>query len=201
MLTITGKSEDYLKESPYINFTHPSVTKKAHQLAQSNDIETVRKCFHFVRDEIKHSWDVQDRRITARASDVLREGVGICWAKANLLAALLRANHIPCGICYQRLTLGDTPATGHCIHALNAVYVPSLGKWIRLDARGNKDGVNAQMCFNGEKLAFPIRPEYGEYDYRVVYPTPQSPTMEILEQNSDALYMYLHCLPDTLDNI
>ena len=76
-----------------------------------------------MRDEIKHSWDVQDKRVTKSASDVLEQGVGICWAKANLLAALLRACGIPAGICYQRLTLGDVPETGFCIHALNAVYI------------------------------------------------------------------------------
>ena len=69
--------------------------------------------------------------------------MGICWAKSNLFAALLRANNIPAGICYQRLTLGDTPDTGYCIHALNAVYIKSINKWIRLDARGNKNGINA----------------------------------------------------------
>lgn len=45
---------------------------------------------------------------------------------------------IPAGICYQRLTLGDTPESGYCIHALNAVYMKRLDRWIRLDARGNK---------------------------------------------------------------
>lgn len=33
--------------------------------------------------------------MTISASDVLREGVGICWAKANLFAALLRVNGVP----------------------------------------------------------------------------------------------------------
>ena len=53
------------------------------------------KIYLFVRDEISHSWDVQDKRVTISASDVLREGVGICWAKANLFAALLRVNGVP----------------------------------------------------------------------------------------------------------
>lgn len=46
---------------------------------------------------IKHSWDVQDKRVTKTAAEVLEQGVGICWAKSNLLAALLRANGIPAG--------------------------------------------------------------------------------------------------------
>lgn len=83
----------------------------------------IKVIYEFVCDEIKRSWDVQDKRVTKSATEVLEQGVGICWAKANLLAAFLRACGIPAGICYQRLTLGDVPETGFCIHALNAVYI------------------------------------------------------------------------------
>lgn len=72
-----------------------------------------------MRDEISHSLDAQDRRGTVTASDALRKKTGICWAKANLLADLLRACGIPAGIGYQRLRLGDTPESGYCIHALH----------------------------------------------------------------------------------
>lgn len=54
---------------------------------------------------------------------------------------------------------------GYIIHALNTVYIDSLQKWIRLDARGNKAGVNAQFSLEKEILAFPARPEFGEKDY------------------------------------
>lgn len=81
--------------------------------------------------------------MTKSATEVLEQSVGICWEKANLLAALLRARGIPAGICYQRLTLSDVPEDGFCIHALNAVYIKSLNRWIRLDARGNKEGIDA----------------------------------------------------------
>lgn len=63
---------------------------------ESNDeIDLIRNTYHYVRDMINHFWDVQDKRVTVSASDVLREGVGICWAKANLLAALLRQMEYP----------------------------------------------------------------------------------------------------------
>jgi len=39
--------------------------------------------------------------VTCSASEVLREGTGICFAKSHLLAALLRAVGIPAGLCYQ----------------------------------------------------------------------------------------------------
>ena len=158
----------------------------------------MKNTYHFVRDEIKHSWDVQDKRVTVTATDVLKEKVGICWAKANLLTALLRANNIPTGICYQRLTLGDTPDSGYCIHALNAVYIKTIDKWIRLDARGNKVGVNAEFSLDREQLAFEIRTEYDEVDYKTVYAEPLKITMDVLENSTDALYMYLHSLPERI---
>ena len=139
MLDIQDDISSYLAFSHYIDWNEPSVQRKAKELKDSTEgeIELAKASYYFVRDEIKHSWDVQDKRVTATASDALREGVGICWAKSNLLAALLRANGIPAGICYQRLTLGSTPESGYCIHALNAIYLRSIDRWIRVDARGN----------------------------------------------------------------
>jgi len=199
MLIIHDDMADYLENSYYINWQEDAIWQKAKQLlVPDNDIETITQTYHFVRDKIKHSWDAQDVRITARATEVLQEKVGICWAKSNLLAALLRANQIPAGICYQRLTLGEDPENGYCIHALNAVYVPSLEKWIRLDARGNKEGVDAQMDIENEKLAFPVREEMGEIDYNVVYAKPLQKIMDVLENSTDALYMYQHSLPEDI---
>lgn len=128
MLDIQDDISSYLAFSHYIDWNEPSVQRKAKELKDSTEgeIELAKAAYYFVRDEIKHSWDVQDKRVTATASDALREGVGICWAKSNLLAALLRANGIPAGICYQRLTLGSTPESGYCIHALNAIYLRSI---------------------------------------------------------------------------
>ncbi len=195
MLHILNSIDDYLKSSFYIDWQSPAILKQAQQLSDTNDIETARRCFYFVRDKVHHSWDIQDRRVTARASDVLREGVGICWAKSNLLAALLRANAIPAGICYQRLAFPENPKTGFCIHALNAIYLASLDRWIRLDARGNKDGVHAAFCLEHERLAFPVDPSIGERDYPDVYAEPTPLTMAILENSTNALDMYLHTLP------
>lgn len=114
------------------------------------------------------------------------------------MAALLRGEGIPCGICYQKLTLGDTPDTGYCIHALNAVYIKSLDKWIRLDARGNKQTVKEEFSLQEECLAFPVRPEMGEVDYGIVYARPSGKLMGLLESSTDMLELYLHHLPDNL---
>lgn len=191
--------EEYLEETEYVDYSDENIKKLAAVLkAESKgEIELIQKAYHYVRDVVKHSWDVQDTRVTVSASDVLREGVGICWAKANLLAALLRANGIPTGFSYQRLTLGDTPDTGYCIHALNTVFVASCDKWIRLDARGNKEGIQAEFSLDEEKLAFKISSE-GEMDYRDNHSFPDESLMIVLKQSTDAIDMCLHHLPDTL---
>lgn len=199
-MIIEDDMELYLQSSYYIDWKNEKIIQKADEIRaiSAGEINLIENTYHFVRDEIKHSWDVQDKRVTIKATDVLREKVGICFAKANLLAGLLRANGIPSGICYQRLTLGDTPESGYCIHALNAVYITSLRKWIRLDARGNNDNVQAEMDIEREKLAFNIRTEFEEIDYPNVYAEPLKMTMEVIENSNNALEMYLHSLPDRL---
>lgn len=192
--------KEYLEKTKYVNYDNPKVKELALKLKEESvdEIDLVKRTFEFVRDNIKHSWDAKDRRVTISASDVLEKGVGICWAKSNLLAALLRANNIPSGFSYQRLTLGDDESQGYCIHTLNTVYIKSLDKWIRLDSRGNKKGVDAQFSVNEEKLAFRIKSE-GEIDYHDNHSYPDKGLMKVLEESSDALDMYLHHLPDKLN--
>lgn len=192
--------DDYLKETEVIDFSHHSIREIAEDLFHHsiNEIDYIKSAFEFVRDQISHSWDIQSSRITCRASEVLYFKEGICYAKSNLLCALLRCQGIPAGFCYQRLTLGDTPDTGYVIHALNAVYVKSIGQWIRIDARGNKLGVDAQFSLEEEKLAFPIREKYEEIGYPVIYKAPNTKTTTVLLQNSDCNKMFLYGLPSDL---
>jgi transglutaminase-like putative cysteine protease len=89
--------------------------------------------------------------VTCRASEVLQHKTGYCFAKSHLLAALLRANQIPVGFCYQRLSIDDNGAP-YSLHGFNAVYFPEVG-WYRVDARGNKEGVTAQFTPPQEQLA------------------------------------------------
>ena len=77
----------------------------------------------------------------------------------------LRANRIPSGISYQLLTRADDESEGYMIHALNTVYLKDFNKWIRLDARGNKENINAYFSLDEEHLAYTIRSELGELDY------------------------------------
>jgi Transglutaminase-like superfamily len=50
-----------------------------------------------------HSYDIGASEVSVSASDVIHHGHGICFAKAHLLAALLRSNAIPAGLCYRNL--------------------------------------------------------------------------------------------------
>jgi len=145
----------YLAPSEYIGWQHPTILVQAKILAEgcSNHIDISRNCFNFVRDDIKHSGDYNLNPVTFKASDVLIHGTGFCYAKSHLLAALLRANNIAAGLCYQRLTITERPPL--CLHGLNAVYLEDFG-WYRMDARGNKPGVSAQFCPPTEQLAFAI---------------------------------------------
>lgn len=96
------------------------------------------------------------------------------------------------------MTIGDTPDTGYCIHALNAVYISAMNKWIRLDVRGNKNGVQAKFSLEEEYLAFPIRKKYAEIDYKEIYSEPHIKTIQVLQKNNNCIEMYIKFLPDSL---
>jgi transglutaminase-like putative cysteine protease len=149
--------EEYLQSSEIIDWHHPQVMELAQQIAGEYDTPRAiaQACFEWVRDEIHHSYDYQMNPVTWRASDVLQHRTGYCFAKSHLLAALLRANQIPAGFCYQRLSINDQGAP-YSLHGFNAIYLPEVG-WYRVDARGNKAGVNAQFTPPQEQLAFTIQ--------------------------------------------
>ena len=171
----------YLQSTKYIDWQTPSVLAKAKSLSENivDPQKVARSCFEFVRDEIKHSWDYKLNPVTCKASDVLKHGTGYCYAKSHLLAALLRANKIPAGLCYQRLTITDVPPFS--LHGLNAVYLDGVG-WYRIDPRGNKEGVAAEFCPPVEKLAFPIITS-GESDFPEIWSEPLSVIIDVLEQS------------------
>lgn len=189
--------KEFLEESRYIDFSNDIVKLKGKELFAKGmtDIEKVMTAYEFVRDEIKHSFDINADVVTAKASDVLKYKTGICHAKANLLAALLRSEGIPTGFCFQRLTLIDDDSKGYCLHGLNAVFLD--GRWIRLDARGNKKGVDAQFSVYKEKLAFSIREQYDEIFYEGIHASPHLETMKLLETAENINYVFEN-LPERL---
>lgn len=197
MLTSPDPAE-FLDPCDVIDYRSSEVTRRASRLAGADELTTAGQCFRFVRDQIKHSSDHQLNPVTCRASDVLRYRTGYCYAKSHLLAALLRANGIPAGLCYQRLTIdGDSPR--FCLHGLNAIYLQDYG-WYRVDARGNRDGIGAQFTPPEEKLAFPIE-HPGERDLPQVFVRPLSVVVNCLQSCDTwkAVYENLPDVPDELD--
>ncbi len=148
--------KEYLEATEIIDWQHPDIVNLASRLARRkvDPVAIAKACFEWVRDEIKHSCDYQLNPVTCLASEVLQHRTGYCYAKSHLLAALLRANQIPAGFCYQRLSIFDDGAP-FSLHGLNAVYLPEHG-WYRMDARGNKQDVDAQFTPPREQLAFKL---------------------------------------------
>jgi ribosomal protein S18 acetylase RimI-like enzyme len=173
--------EEYLETSEIIDWQNPEILELADRIASTyQSTEAIAKaCFEWVRDEIYHSRDYQMNPVTCRASDVLKYKTGYCFAKSHLLAALLRANKIPAGFCYQRLSIDDLGAP-YSLHGLNAVFLPEIG-WYRVDARGNCEGINAQFTPPQEQLAFKIKlPQ--EADYQNILAKPLPVVVDVLQK-------------------
>jgi transglutaminase-like putative cysteine protease len=188
--------DEFLASTDVIDWQHPAVLARARalrgDLTSAEDI--ARRCFEWVRDEVSHSADAGATVVTCAASEVLRDGTGYCYAKSHLLAALLRANGIPAGLCYQRLSL-DAEGTRFCLHGFNAVFLPAIG-WYRVDARGNRAGIDTQFIPPAERLAFAIQAP-GEATLPDIFAAPLPIVVETLRahENADVLAENLPDLP------
>ncbi|MDI1447795.1 transglutaminase family protein [Polyangium sp. 6x1] len=176
-----GMANDYLATTDVIDWQHPEVRAQAAALSQGAEgpIEIARRCFTWVRDEVRHTLDIQAGPLTCTASEVLRHRVGFCYAKSHLLAALLRASGLPAGLGYQRLA----HASGFCLHGFNAVHLPGLG-WYRIDARGNKPGIDTAFEPPHERLAY-VATEPGEATDPAVYAHPLPIVVAKLRAHAD----------------
>ena len=185
LVLYSDKVDEYLKYDDVIDYENEAIAELADTLSQKADseIDYIKAAYEFVRDHISHSADIGEDVITCTASEVLKAGHGICFAKSHLLAALLRCKAVPAGFCYQKLILDDETAPVLIYHGLNGVYLKDCKKWVRLDARGNKAGVNAEFSVETEQLAFTVRPEMGEEDSFIVYPDPDIKVLEKLRGN------------------
>ena len=148
----------YLESDEVVDWSNAGISKTASELTAglTSDIAKARALFEWVRDTIPHTCDASREEVTCTASEVLSVGTGLCYAKAHLLAGLLRASGIPAGFCYQvYFEEMHVSESKFALHGLNAIYLPSLQKWVRVDCRGNKEGVDAQFDTDTEQLAFP----------------------------------------------
>ncbi|MFB7507220.1 transglutaminase domain-containing protein [Streptomyces broussonetiae] len=191
----TADLSAYLAADEVIDHHHPVVRETAARLAEgaTDSYAYARAAYGFVRDAILHSADAGDPRVTWRASDVLEQRTGICYAKAHALAALLRAEDIPTALCYQRLAHDD--GSGHAVHGLVAVRFH--GAWHRQDPRGNKPGVDARFSLDGERLAWIPDAASGEVDHPLLYAEPHPLVIGALKAAPDRTYLW-KTLPDAL---
>jgi transglutaminase-like putative cysteine protease len=178
-------AEPFLRATDVIDWTEPSVLDRARSLAagRQDPFEVSRVCFEWVRDEIEHCVDYGRDELTCAASEVLRAGTGFCYAKSHLLVALLRANGVPAGLCYQRLARNPA-GTAFVLHGLAAIQLPEVG-WYRVDPRGNKPRVEARFTPPVEQLAFRTTLP-GEFLFPGVAPDPAPPVVAVLRSGVPA---------------
>ncbi len=174
-----NEMENFLESTTYIDWDSPGVKNLANSLSSglTSEEDIGKVCFEWVRDNIKHSSDYEINPVTCKASDVLAHKTGFCYAKSHLLAALLRANNIPAGLCYQRLSV---EGNAYCLHGLNAVFLKNHG-WYRIDPRGNKEGISAQFSPPHEQLAYEIKVG-PEADLSEIWPEPLPIVISVLEK-------------------
>lgn len=179
---------DYLRANAWVESDHPDVVRLGTELraAHPDDVDFARASFEWVRDEVAHSYDVQDPRVTLSATDVLRERVGLCYAKSVLYAAVLRSQGVPAALGYQRLR---SSSGGFVLHGLVSVHLE--GAWHRQDPRGNKPGVDAQFSIGTENLVYRVDESLGEREYRTLYDEPAPEVVAALTGTSDVLVCQL----------
>ena len=182
----------YREPDIWINTDAPEIQILARNFLSSN------QAYLYVRDRIHHSYDIHATEAPSTALEVLEAGHGLCFAKSHLLAAILRAMGVPTGLVYQRLLLGDSVVDGYCLHGLNAIYDEEQDRWIRVDARGNKPGINAQFSMTTEKLAFQVRPELGEVDYEFIYAEPPQIIQDFYRTNQSQKPVMCRTIPSEL---
>ena len=119
--------EDYLMGTPSINYMNSGIQMKVQELRDKseNQLDYIKRCYMFVRDEIPHSWDIETNIVSRTASDVLKNKTGICWTKSCLLAALLchctlrygwETDYLPrCQLFFESLTRQSHRSLSHPI--------------------------------------------------------------------------------------
>ncbi|MBM3224560.1 MAG: transglutaminase family protein [Candidatus Tectomicrobia bacterium] len=173
---------DCLTCTPISDWETPAIIDQTQAIIRGlmHDMERAQALFEWVRDAIPHSWDIGTDVVTCAAIQVLQQRTGLCYAKSHLLAAMLRSTGIPAGFCYQ-VFRRSPPYHGLALHGLNGLYLPSVARWVRVDARGNTGTIDAQFSLTAEQLAFPIDLQQGEFLYETIYTDPVPEVVAVLQ--------------------
>ena len=115
---LPNEVKKWLLPSDFIQSDHWRIKLRARMLkgTSNNVIEIAERIANFTANEIQYEGGIQDALYT------LKTGKGVCTGKANLAAALLRANGIPARILFV-----------YPMHFIVEYYVNSHG-WIRMES-------------------------------------------------------------------
>jgi hypothetical protein len=173
--------ELFLREDKYVDYSSQNIIKKSIELFKDTHSvnDKVKIVFDFIQNEIPHSGTVPNAMVTTSASSVLEYKTGIYHSKANLFAALLRAQNIPTGFYYQYVTFAEDDSEGYALHCFNAIYINN--NWLKLDANDKTQGENNQFYIDKPYFAFKNRPEYNEYSFDGIWATSDNKVMNILQ--------------------
>ena len=188
----------YLEDTIVIDWQTPVVFEKAKELTR--DCETVEArleaLFTFVRDEIAHSFDIETDELTCNASQVLRKGHGLCYAKSHLLVAMIRFCGIPAGFGFQRLR-SEGEGSRFVLHGFVGVKLPDDGRWVALDPRGDNDAIQTRFDLETPSLAYDPDPALGEETLPEVHSKPVKHIVQLLEK-AGSLDRARRTLPDAV---
>lgn len=182
----------YLECTEIVDYDSAEVQQACQQFKQyaCDEITLVEKIYNFVQNNYPHTSDIKRTELPVSASDVLKIGHGICMSKSHLFAAMLRYFGIPAGFCYQILC-GKKPNHFYP-HGFNAVYFKSLGRWVRLDARGNKKGQSARFSIEKEYLAYTPNNFKNEVDLPMYFTAPFKGLIDCMRKCNDKPEFFKH---------
>ncbi len=189
----------YLEDPIVTDWQTPPIAERAHELsaAAGDDVERTRMLYEWVRDRIAHTGDAGLDEVPCSASQVLRAGTGIGFSKSHLLAAMLRAVGIATGFCYQVLRPAGRGEPS-ILYGFNAVRLQR--RWLPLDARGNRPGIEANFELETPSLAVMPDPEKGEFVYPTIFARPARVVVDLLER-TDTLEQLARRMPADLGEV
>lgn len=79
-------AEVFLAADEVVQAGHPAVRAAAARLREGrtgDDAGFARAAYEFVRDQVRHSFDADDPRVTVAAAEVLEQRVGLCYRNAG----------------------------------------------------------------------------------------------------------------------
>ena len=129
-----SNNNDFLKETPYLDFRHPVFSSSMKQLfkPEMNLESKLERLFYFIRDEIPFA-----SVTTLKASEVLFNWKALCYHKAMLYVSFCRRLGVPARLAAEEFIIrGDVMKLRH-LHGISKIFFK--GKWIYLDTVSNRN--------------------------------------------------------------